>query len=157
MPPILRAAHCTKANTNRSYLHFYAYDRSTDRTTEVGQATGSRRPQSPVSQDVERRFRKMVEGITSTIDAASASLKESLSEVHRCLLSDLGDEERGVVGELEVFHSISLTFHPLLPSWICDHMLLLDQFAPYVCATLSFQQFRRSIALTPDRCLPPIF
>ena len=45
----------------------------------------------------------MVQGVTGSIDAASASLKESLGDVHQHLLHDFGDTERQMVEQLEVF------------------------------------------------------
>lgn len=70
---------------------------------EGGQTTSSGRPQSPVTQAVESSFHKMAQGVTGSIDAASASLKESLGEVHQHLLRDFGDTERQMVEQLEVW------------------------------------------------------
>lgn len=64
--------------------------------------TSSGRPPSPVTQAVESSFRKMAQGVTGSIDAASVSLKESLDEVHQHLLRDFGDTERQMVEQLEV-------------------------------------------------------
>lgn len=69
---------------------------------EGGQTTSSGRPQSPVTQTVESSFRKMAQGVTGSIDAASVSLKESLGEVHQHLLRDFDDIERQMVDQLEV-------------------------------------------------------
>lgn len=62
----------------------------------------NRRPQSPVTQAVESKLRKMAQGISSSIDAASASLMESMSEVTQELKRDLGGNEGMVVERLQV-------------------------------------------------------
>lgn len=71
------------------------------KVVEGSQATG-RRPQSPVTHAVESQFRKMMQGLTSSIDAASASLKQTLGEVLQRLHTDLGDSDGRTVGELQV-------------------------------------------------------
>lgn len=88
--------------TSNTQLLVSSFIRLSTSAVEGGQTTSSGRPQSPVTQAVESSFRKMAQGVTSSIDAASASLKESLGEVHQHLLRDFGDTERQMVEQLEV-------------------------------------------------------
>ena len=69
---------------------------------EGEETTSGYRPQSPVTQAAESSFRKMAQGVTGSIDAASAALKETLGEVHQHLLRDFGDTEQQMVEQLEV-------------------------------------------------------
>lgn len=62
----------------------------------------SRRPQSPATQAVESHFRKMMQALTSSIENATASLKESLADVSQHLTKDLGDSEGLTEGQLQV-------------------------------------------------------
>lgn len=75
------------------------------------QVTASRRPQSPVTQAVESQFRKMMQGITSSIDAAAASLELSLREAQQHLARDLGDSEGDVVKQIQVKYTFGDSDH----------------------------------------------
>lgn len=84
------------------------------RTLEGGHAGSSRRPQSPVTQAVESQFRKMMQGLTSSIEVATASLGESLGTVLQRLTHDLGGSEGGVVEQLQVRCAFCVANYPVV-------------------------------------------
>lgn len=66
------------------------------------QCAAGRRAQSPTTHAVENQFRKIMQELSSSIEAATSSLKETLSEVLRGLLQDQRDSEKMIDGRLQV-------------------------------------------------------
>ena len=69
-----------------------------------GQAASnnSRRSQSPTTQALDSHFRTTMNGMATSVDVACDSLRELADEVLQRLTGNLGDNERKLVGQLQV-------------------------------------------------------
>lgn len=77
---------------------------SVGRGMDGGQAASnnSRRSQSPTTQALDSHFRTTMNGMATSVDVACDSLRELADEVLQRLTGNLGDNERKLVGQLQV-------------------------------------------------------
>lgn len=132
----MRLHACLRPDRIKSYVGSCTFIRircRAARALEGGQAGSSRRPQSPVTQAVESQFRKMMQGLASSIEAATGSLKESLDQVLQRLTHDLGDNEGGVVEKLQVQAQKKCLLYVGISK--CLAVLFFASFSSHSCTT----------------------
>lgn len=110
---------------------------------EASPTPSTRRPQSPTTQAVENQFRKVIHGLASSIDVASATLQDSLGEVLQRLVIDLGDRDGETVEKLQVYH----TFTAAHPALVCDG---LDAHGVADCVSTTATAV---YSFTPNQCV----